>query len=198
MFLLFIVFLLGEPLKLMTPRGEVVIDVSEKERDVSVMDIKDNIRVRLEEIQKLLPKPGVEMTHLKRRRRILNLIEQIAGLVEFIPLEGVISIGGRLRKQESIIEGMEDPEFKDLLEKLGKERTPDGMLKTIEVVAKNNRFYVDQVCKILRYFTDEEDRLKALKLLWTSVLDRENGSKILLLFQFEHKKNQAEKVLKED
>ena len=194
---IFIILLLAEPVKVKTPRGDVVVNVSGKEKDVSIRDVKNSILDRLEEIEKLLPRPGTEMTHMKRRR-LINLLEQIAGLVEFIPSEGVISIGDTLKKNETVIEGMDDTSFRKLVERLNQEDFFEDKLKILEVAASHNYFYVYQVCKVLEGVTDGEDRLKALKLLWPVVIDRENGFKILSLFEFEDEKSQAEKILKED
>jgi len=194
---IFIILLLAQPIKVKTPRGDVVVHVSGKEKDLSIEDVKNNILDRLEEIEKLLPKPGTEMTHM-RRRRLINLLEQIAGLVEFIPSEGVISIGDTLKKKETVIEGMDDTSFRKLVERLNQEDFFEDKLKILEVAASHNYFYVYQVCKVLEGVTDGEDRLKALKLLWPVVIDRENGFKILSLFEFEDEKSQAEKILKED
>ncbi|RKZ18610.1 hypothetical protein DRQ17_03050 [bacterium] len=194
---IFIILLLAEPVKVKTPRGDVVVNVSGKEKDVSIKDVKNSILDRLEEIEKLLPKPGTEMTHM-RRKRLINLLEQIAGLVEFIPSEGVISIGDTLKKNGTIIEGMDDSSFSKLVERLNQEEFSEDKLKILEVAASHNYFYVYQVCKVLEGFTDGEDRLKALRLLWPVVVDRENGFKILSLFEFEDEKSQAEKILKED
>jgi len=194
---IFVIFLLAEPVKVKTPRGDVVVNVSGKEKDVSIRDVKNSILDRLEEIEKLLPRPGTEMTHMKRRR-LINLLEQIAGLVEFIPSEGVISIGDTLKKKETVIEGMDDTSFRKLVERLNQEDFFEDKLKILEVAASHNYFYVYQVCKVLEGVTDGEDRLKALKLLWPVVIDRENGFKILSLFEFEDEKSQAEKILKED
>jgi len=194
---IFIILLLAEPVKVKTPRGDVVVNVSGKEKDVSIRDVKNSILDRLEEIEKLLPRPGTEMTHMKRRR-LINLLEQIAGLVEFIPSEGVISIGDTLKKKETVIEGMDDTSFRKLVERLNQEDFFEDKLKILEVAASHNYFYVYQVCKVLEGVTDGEDRLKALKLLWPVVIDRENGFKILSLFEFEDEKSQAEKILKED
>ncbi len=194
---IFIILLLAEPVKVKTPRGDVVVNVSGKEKDVSIRDVKNSILDRLEEIETLLPKPGTEMTHM-RRRRLINLLEQIAGLVEFIPSEGVISIGDTLKKKETVIEGMDDTSFRKLVERLNQEDFFEDKLKILEVAASHNYFYVYQVYKVLEGVTDGEDRLKALKLLWPVVIDRENGFKILSLFEFEDEKSQAEKILKED
>ncbi len=194
---IFIILLLAGPVKVKTPRGDVVVNVSGKEKDVSIRDVKNSILDRLEEIEKLLPRPGTEMTHM-RRRRLINLLEQIAGLVEFIPSEGVISIGDTLKKNETVIEGMDDTSFRKLVERLNQEDFFEDKLKILEVAASHNYFYVYQVCKVLEGVTDGEDRLKALKLLWPVVIDRENGFKILSLFEFEDEKSQAEKILKED
>lgn len=194
---IFIILLLAGPVKVKTPKGDVVVNVSGKEKDVSIRDVKNSILDRLEEVEKLLPRPGTEMTHM-RRRRLINLLEQIAGLVEFIPSEGVISIGDTLKKNETIIEGMDDTSFRKLVERLNQEDFFEDKLKILEVAASHNYFYVYQVCKVLEGVTDGEDRLKALKLLWPVVIDRKNGFKILSLFEFEDEKSQAEKILKED
>ena len=194
---IFIILLLAQPIKVKTPRGDVVVHVSGKEKDLSIEDVKNNILDRLEEIEKLLPKPGTEMTHM-RRRRLINLLEQIAGLVEFIPSEGVISIGDTLKKKETVIEGMDDTSFRKLVERLNQEDFFEDKLKILEVAASHNYFYVYQVYKVLEGFPYGEDRLKALRLLWPVVIDRENGFKILSLFEFEDEKKQAEKILKED
>ncbi len=194
---IFVIFLLAEPVKVKTPRGDVVVDVSGKEKDVSIEDIKNNILDRLEEIEKLLPKPGTEMTHV-RRRRLINLLEQVAGLVELIPSKGVISIGDTLKKNETIIEGMDDESFRKLVERLNQEDFSEDKLKILEVAASHNYFYVYQVYKVLKGFPYGEERLKALRLLWPVVIDRENGFKILSLFEFEDEKSQAEKILQED
>ena len=194
---IFIILLLAQPIKVKTPRGDVVVHVSGKEKDLSIEDVKNNILDRLEEIEKLLPKPGTEMTHM-RRRRLINLLEQIAGLVEFIPSEGVISIGDTLKKKETVIEGMDDTSFRKLVERLNQEDFFEDKLKILEVAASHNYFYVYQVYKVLEGFPYGEDRLKTLRLLWHVVIDRENGFKILSLFEFEDEKKQAEKILKED
>jgi len=194
---IFIILLLAEPVKVKTPRGDVVVNVSGKEKDVSIRDVKNSILDRLEEIEKLLPRPGTEMTHMKRRR-LINLLEQIAGLVEFIPSEGVISIGDTLKKKETVIEGMDDTSFRKLVERLNQEDFFEDKLKILEVAASHNYFYVYQVYKVLEGFPYGEDRLKTLRLLWPVVIDRENGFKILSLFEFEDEKKQAEKILKED
>ena len=160
---IFIIFLLAQPVKVKTPRGDVVVNVSGKEKDVSIEDVKNNILDRLEEVEKLLPEPENKMTHM-RRRRLINLLEQVAGLVELIPSEGVISIGDTLKKKDTIIEGMDDTIFRKLLERLNQEDFSDGKLKILEVAASHNYFYVYQVCKVLEEFPYGDYRVMPLRL----------------------------------
>lgn len=90
---------------------------------------------------------------------------------------------------------MSDARFEQLLRLLDDEVVPSRALRSLETVARDQHFTVDQVRRLLDLFPFPSDRLRALDITLPRVLDRGDAFQLLSAFSFESDRAEARNLL---
>ncbi|MBL8345723.1 MAG: RICIN domain-containing protein [Rubrivivax sp.] len=85
--------------------------------------------------------------------------------------------------------------FDDLVRLLDEEAFPANALRTLQTVARDHRFSVEQVRRLFDVFAFGSDRLRALEVTLPRLTDRANAFQLLGAFTFESEKEQARRML---
>lgn len=85
--------------------------------------------------------------------------------------------------------------FAELARQLEREAFPSNALNTLELVAADHRFTVEQTVRLIGIFQFPSDRVRALELAAPRLVDRENAYRLLEAFTFESEKDEARRVL---
>ncbi|MDZ4181348.1 MAG: DUF4476 domain-containing protein [Candidatus Cloacimonadaceae bacterium] len=90
---------------------------------------------------------------------------------------------------------MSDKDFTDLLARIKKESFADDQLRVLNTAAKNSRFNVNQIVRLLGAFSFASDQLSALQIAYPECDDPHNNYKILDAFTFSSDKEEAEEIM---
>ncbi len=90
---------------------------------------------------------------------------------------------------------MSSESFRDFLSSVRKADFASEKLAIVRSATHRNYFTALQVKRTLRCFDMDSDRLKALEIMWPRVLDKENGFKILDVFEFSDDKQKAAGII---
>ncbi|MDP3114780.1 MAG: DUF4476 domain-containing protein [Candidatus Cloacimonadaceae bacterium] len=90
---------------------------------------------------------------------------------------------------------MPDKDFNDLMARINKESFADNKLRVLNTAAKNSRFNVSQIVRLIGAFTFAEDKLNALSVAYPECQDPHNNYKILEAFTFASDKEDAEEII---
>lgn len=82
-----------------------------------------------------------------------------------------------------------------LMGTMSREPFADDKLSVLEEAAGTQYFLVGQVQQVLNQFQHSQDRLKAVRFLWTRVLDRNNAFELYNSFQFSQDKAELKRIL---
>jgi hypothetical protein len=93
------------------------------------------------------------------------------------------------------VQPISEPQFQRLVNAIAKESFGDGKLRVLESAAPSQYFLVSQVQRILTKFSFGNDKLKAVRVLWPRVLDRENGYQLYQSFTFQGEKDQLREII---
>ncbi len=192
--LLLVVFPLhAQHVRVQTPSGAVEITVEGSPSDrVPTRWIVREIRNRLNRLEDLLEEPTP-----RSRRRALQLIREIRGLLTLLPEDvrvPIVIVPGD-ENIPGIHEGMAPEAFHKLLAQLEDASFADDQLEILETAAAHNTFTAHQARRILEKFSFEEDRLKAAKILAPRIVDRENLHELYDAFEFSSSKKKLREVL---
>ncbi len=86
---------------------------------------------------------------------------------------------------------MSDREFAVLCERIERKPFKSERLELVEVGSLDSRFSCEQVCRLLAFFTFDDDRLAALALLAPHIVDRPHAEHLVDCFTFESAKQRA-------
>ncbi|HEX8436239.1 DUF4476 domain-containing protein, partial [Archangium sp.] len=65
----------------------------------------------------------------------------------------------------------------------------------LEDAVGNNYFTVNQVLQVLPQFQFSKEKLEAVRVLWTRVLDRQNSFQLYNAFQFSNDKAELKRII---
>jgi Domain of unknown function (DUF4476) len=82
-----------------------------------------------------------------------------------------------------------------LMGSMSREPFAEDKMNVLEEVAGTQYFLVGQVQQVLNQFQFSQDRLKAVRVLWSRVLDRDNGFQLYNSFQFSNDKAELKRIL---
>lgn len=81
-----------------------------------------------------------------------------------------------------------DAEFRNIITQLQNEPFPDTRLQLLSSIAKSHYFTVNQALEILSLFEFDEDKLKAAKTLYPSLVDPQDAYRLTSAFTFDDTK----------
>lgn len=82
-----------------------------------------------------------------------------------------------------------------LMGSMSREPFAEDKMSVLEEAAGTQYFLVGQVQQVLNQFQFSQDRLKAVRFLWSRVLDRDNGFQLYNSFQFSQDKAELKRIL---
>lgn len=88
-----------------------------------------------------------------------------------------------------------DGKLQKLMKALSRESFSKDKLGLLEDVSQEHYFTVSQVQQVLPQFQFSKDRLQAVRVLWSRVLDRQNGFQLYGSFQFSSDKAELKRIL---
>jgi hypothetical protein len=86
-------------------------------------------------------------------------------------------------------------ELQRIMNAMSREPFGDDKMNVLEGAAGNNYFTVNQVLQVLPQFQFSKDRLEAVRVLWTRVLDRQNSFQLYNAFQFSNDKAELKRII---
>jgi hypothetical protein len=88
-----------------------------------------------------------------------------------------------------------DAMLRNALQSMDREPFADDKMNVLESVANNNYFLVSQVLQVLPQFKFSKDKLEVVQLMWSRVLDKQNGHQLYGAFQFSNDKAEVKRII---
>lgn len=85
--------------------------------------------------------------------------------------------------------------LRNVMGAMSREPFAEDKMNVLEEAVGTNYFLVSQVQQVLNQFQFSQDRLKAVRVLWSRVLDRDNGFQLYNSFQFSNDKAELKRIL---
>lgn len=82
-----------------------------------------------------------------------------------------------------------------IMKAMTREPFAEDKMNVLQDAVGANYFLVGQVQQVLNQFQFSQDRLKAVSVLWSRVLDRDNGFQLYNSFQFSNDKAELKRIL---
>ncbi len=92
-------------------------------------------------------------------------------------------------------EAMSESKFQVFYNNVKDEAFEDDKMTTIEVNTNHNYYNVNQVVRILELFDFGNSKIKALRIMYRKVVDRDNAQQILQVFDFGDDKKKARNII---
>ncbi|WP_257451753.1 DUF4476 domain-containing protein [Archangium lipolyticum] len=88
-----------------------------------------------------------------------------------------------------------DGRLQKILNAMAREPFGKDKMNVLEDGAEGNYFLVGQVQQVLGQFQFSKDRLQVVRMLWSRVLDRQNGFQLYNAFQFSNDKEELKRII---
>ncbi|MCY1082930.1 DUF4476 domain-containing protein [Archangium lansingense] len=88
-----------------------------------------------------------------------------------------------------------DGKLQKLMSSMSREPFAEDKMHVLEEVVGSHYFLVGQVQQVLNQFQFSQDRLNAVRMLWSRVLDRQNSFELYNSFQFSQDKAELKRIL---
>jgi hypothetical protein len=86
-------------------------------------------------------------------------------------------------------------ELQRIMNAMAREPFGDDKMNVLETAVGNNYFTVHQVMQVLPQFQFSKDKLEAVRVLWSRVLDRQNSFQLYNAFQFPNDKAELKRII---
>jgi hypothetical protein len=90
---------------------------------------------------------------------------------------------------------MADGQLQRLMKAMSREPFSEDKLNVLGDASAGNYFLVSQVLQVLPQFQFSKDRLQAVRVLWSRVLDRQNSFQLYNAFQFSNDKAELKQII---
>jgi hypothetical protein len=88
-----------------------------------------------------------------------------------------------------------DGKLQKIMGAISREPFAEDKMNVLETAVGEHYFLVGQVQQVLAQFQFSRDRLEAVRLMWSRVLDRQNGHQLYNSFQFSNDKAELKRIL---
>jgi len=88
-----------------------------------------------------------------------------------------------------------DGRLQRLMNAMSREPFAEDKMNILEEASQGNYFLVSQVLQVLPQFQFSKDRLQAVRVLWSRVLDRQNANQLYGAFQFPNDKAELKQII---
>ena len=103
---------------------------------------------------------------------------------------------GDYDSHEGYASGMNDREFKNVLQAIEKEWLESNKLKSASQIVKSNSISTAQVKQILLLFSFENNKLELAKQAYANTVDKQNYSRLYDVFSFNSSKKELERYIR--
>ncbi len=88
-----------------------------------------------------------------------------------------------------------DKDFNDLMSRIAKESFSDDKLRVLRTAARNFKFNVNQIVRLIGAYTYSEDKIQALQISYPECVDPHNNFRIIDAFTFSSDKEEADNII---
>ncbi len=169
--------------------GETSIKILEPEGAiVSIKSELSEIPIHQAEIPTLKKglKEGFYKIEIRRNGEIWVKKLEIKNRMEHILY--VKSLLKEKMEEEKVIKPMSENSFSKLLESIKSESFEDTKIEILESAASDNYFTCEQLINILKLFSFEDNKIKACKIVYPKLVDKENFHSVYSSFTFSDSK----------
>ena len=190
-----------------TKEGTFSIRISGGDNSISptMLSEPDNIKERLIRDIRELRNEYISKLYSRKDRReamaVLDEMEDLINLLYRIGFSAQVNIDVEDENQDNAeydVSPMDPASFSSLLEELEDEDFSDNKLDILKTSVKTNYFTVDQLCQIMDKFDMDEDKVKAVRIVYPYILDRENSHKLLSKVTFSDSKKKIRGIIETD
>jgi len=104
---------------------------------------------------------------------------------------------GDYDNHEGYLGGMNDREFRNVLQSIEKEWLETNKMKSATQIIRSNRFTTAQVEQVLLLFRFEENKLNLAKMAYPNTVDKKNYSRLYDVFSYNSSKAELEKFIRD-
>lgn len=94
-----------------------------------------------------------------------------------------------------IYQPIAEGKLQKIMKSISREPFAEDKMNVLQDAVGANYFLVGQVQQVLNQFQFSQDRLQAVRVLWSRVLDRDNGFQLYNSFQFSQDKAELKRIL---
>ena len=198
-------------LEVKTKEGTFSVRISSSDNSISatMLSEPENIRDRLMRDIRELRNEYISKLYSRKDRReamaILDEMEDLINLLYRIGFSGQVNMRGEVNVniedegdevEIGVAPAPTDPaSFDQLLDELEEESFSDDKLDILKTAARTNYFTVDQLCQVMDKFDMDDDKVKAVRIVYPHVIDRENSHKLLSKVTFSDAKRKIRQII---
>lgn len=170
-------------------------------RGTLVVVEREDLEKRLADLEELLGEAFDKRgnSSKKKLREAYEELKDIRDLVADAPevrrRRGGNNNPGPIPPPAPVYQPIAEGKLQKLMSTMSREPFADDKLSVLEEAGSTQYFLVGQVQQVLNQFQHSQDRLKAVRFLWTRVLDRDNGFNLYNSFQFSQDKAELKRIL---
>ena len=187
-----------------TKEGTFSIRISGGNNSISptMLSEPDNIKERLIKDIRELRNEYISKLYSRKDRReamaVLDEMEDLINLLYRIGFSAQVNIDVEDENQDNAeynVTPMDPASFSSLLDELEDEDFSDNKLDILKTAVKTNYFTVDQLCQIMDKFDMDDDKVKAVRIIYPHVIDPENSHKLLPKVTFSDSKKKIRGII---
>lgn len=199
-----------------TPAGNISIRISDYVDDNQaapspvLLAIPENIVRRIRLDLRVLRNTYIQKLYSTRdRKAALSITDEIEDLTELIyKLNYSGNINIKVNNTDDIIieDIVETPDryqmspskFSSLLSQIESESFSDDKFSILKTVVRENYFTVAQLSQIMKKFSMDDDKVKAVRIIYPHTIDKENGYKLISNVTFSDSKDNLKEIINEN
>lgn len=182
---------ISDEVEITTQSGKMTIRIISPDKEISkrLASPEGVLAMIKEDIRKLRNDYIQKIDSTDTRRKAMATIDELEDLCML--LNSFITV----RPMPAMITPMGESAFMKLLSQLKEEPFTENRLKLLDLTAKDNYFTVDQIGSVMDVFGMEEDKVKAVEILYPKVVDKINRANLLSKVQFTISKNKLKAII---
>jgi len=198
----------GETVEVDTPSGKFKVRIyNEKIKKEELSDPRVVYSRIIEDIRIIRNNFISKLYSHRDRRRAMTIIDEIEDLLNLLYYQANFSQYLEVTQDSSSIGQstyqtnppgynlMSPYKFNAFLSQLDSESFSEDKLNLLKVVASNNYFTVEQLSAIMDRFPMDEDKIKAVEILYPRVIDPENSYLLLNKVTFSKSKERLRRII---
>jgi hypothetical protein len=166
-------------------------------RGTPVVVEREDLEQRLARLEQLLGDASERSGRGHGRGKLREAYDELNGIRQVLAnapdLRGYNP--GPIPPQPPAYQPMADGQLQRLMHALSREPFAKDKMNILEDGSQGNYFLVSQVLQVLPQFQFSKDRLQAVRVLWSRVLDRQNGFQLYDAFQFSNDKAELKRII---